>query len=133
MSSPTITVRRLGPNNDPYNGQSGADFISDLSAVAQLIYQRLYLFQQEWFADTSDGLPLWQSILGQSESLRNQQAISLLIQERILGTPYVTGLSNVQYSCSNRSYQFYAVVQTIFGNVVVSNYPQPPSHALQGS
>ena len=129
----TITVRKLDPVTwEPIWGNGQQNFISDIDAVAQIIAQRLKLFEGEWWADTTDGLPLWQKILGYRGGANNQQAINLLIQNRILGTPHVVSLSSVQssYVPETRSYNFYCEVQTQFGVVTVTNMPTPPSRAI---
>jgi len=127
----TIRYRQLDANHDPIYGQGRANYLTDVDAVAQAILTRLLLFQGEWWENTSDGLPLWQKILGSSASPSNQQKITLLIQQRILGTPYVLpdGVQNLQasYDHVSHTFKFYAVVQTTFGAVVVTNIPRPPS------
>ena len=125
----TITVRAIGANNDPQWGQGQGNFLTDLDAVRQIIYTRLLLFAGEWWADLLDGLPLWQSILGQGGNSVSQ--ISSLIEARIQDTPYVTGLENVSasYTASTRAFQFSCQVNTQFGVVQVT-YPVPPSGAL---
>lgn len=126
---PTITYRQLGPNNDPIWG----NYISDTDAVAQAVLTRLNLLQGEWWESLTEGTPLWQSILGVSGARSRQQPISLLLQQRILGTLYVTGISNVQTSFSTvtRAFTFYAVVQTRFGNFTIStNIPTPVIKSL---
>ena len=136
MSSPTITVRQLSATGDPLYGQGQANYISDLAAVTQIVKTRLLLFQGEWWAATNDGLPLFQGILGQSASQRNQQQIELLITERILGTPYVISVSDVtiSFNQTTRAYSYYAVVNTQFGQFTTSgSVPQPPSAALPES
>ena len=119
----TITVRALGPNGDPLQGNGQNNFISDLAAVTQIIKTRLLLFQGEWFLNLLDGLPLFQSILGASGSQRSLQIIINLISARITGTPYVTGISSISASYLNRSFSFKAQVETQFGTVFVTNTP----------
>lgn len=125
-----IRVRQiLGINNEPQWGQGQANFLTDLQAVAQLVYTRLLLFQGEWWNNKGDGLPLWQSMLGVPSS---QPKIALLIEQRILGTPFVTGISNVQtsYNSGTRKFTFSAQVITQFGTFVVVNSPMAPNGAL---
>lgn len=126
-----ILYRRLDSDYEPAFGSGKAGFLSDIDAVAQAIGTRLRLFQGEWWEDQNDGLPLWQKILGRPTG-HNQDAVNLLIQQRILGTPYVVGVSNVQssYDASTRAFKFYCVVQTQFGQVTVSNYPTPPPQGV---
>jgi len=62
--------------------------VNSPAAVAQKIATRLKLWQSEWFADTADGTPWTQDVLGKIAG-RNYDAP---IQQRILGTPGVTSL-----------------------------------------
>jgi hypothetical protein len=121
-----ITYRLLGPNADPI----WTSYLSDVDAVGQAVLTRLRLFEGEWWSDLSDGTPLWQSILavGGANAAAQQQQVSLLLQQRILGTPFVTGVSNVQvnFDPNARQFSFYAVVQTQFGPVIVQTGPQVP-------
>jgi hypothetical protein len=123
---------QISSGYEPLYGAGQADFLTNLAAVAQIIATRLRLFQGEWWASQTDGLPLWQSILAQPASQKSQQQIATLITARILGTPYVTGIGNVQTSFSpiTRAFGYTAQVQTQFGPVTVSNIPVPPSQAL---
>lgn len=129
----TITTRKLDPVTwEPLFGNGVDNFLADIDAVAQIIKQRLALLQGEWWADQSDGLPFWQSIAGYRGAGNNQQTVALLIQNRILETPYVNSITGLQttYDPTKRAFTFYAVVQTQFGPVAVSNIPQPPSRTL---
>lgn len=92
-TTPTITVQLL---NSQWDWPIGFPvFISDIYAVAQIIQQKLKLLMGEWWENTSLGLPLFQSILGQFTSTA---VISQLIQNQILSTPYVTGIQNASIS-----------------------------------
>jgi hypothetical protein len=130
----TITVRRIDPTTwEPTQGNGQNNFISDVDAVAQIIKQRLQLFQGEWWEDTTDGLPFWQKIAGYKGHGNNRQAIDLVIQARILSTPYVISIANVSstYDPNSRAYVFYGEVQTQFGVVAITNnMPTPPIRAL---
>ena len=132
MSTPIITYRQLGPNNDPYWGQGQANYLSNLQAVEQAIYTRLLLLQNEWWANTSDCLPLWQGVLAFGASQRGQQQMELMISSRILGTPYVISLSSVAvpFNPTTRSFGYSASVSTQFGQFNVTYVPTPPSGAL---
>lgn len=130
----TILYRQLDENGEPRWGASKADFISDIDAVAQAVLTRLRLFEGEWWEDKMQGLPLWQSILGVGGAGKNQSAVNLLIQQVILGTPYVTGINSVQssYDATSRSYKFYCKITTQFGVIAVTNMPTPPDQAYPG-
>lgn len=124
-----ITYRQLSATGDPLWGQGTANFISNLQAVAQAILTRLKLFQGEWWASTTDGLPLWQSIMGQPAAQQSQQQMDTLISARILGTPWVISLSNVNSSFNTvtRKFSYSATATTQFGTLIVTNIPTPSS------
>jgi hypothetical protein len=124
----SILVRNLG-SGDPIWGQGQANFIADINAVAQIIATRLRLFLGEWFANTLDGTPYWQSILGKAV---NVQVINSLLIARILATPYVSSVSNIDstYNPSTFLYTFTVTVLTQFGALSVTNIPNPPSQVL---
>lgn len=121
----TIAVRALDANHDPMWGQGQANFIYDIYAVAQIIQTRLLLLQGEWWASLADGLPVLQEMLGVSGSGRNSTAVSLAIQNNILGAPYVTSVEGVQtiYNPGTRAFQFTCLVNTVFGQLNVSGAP----------
>jgi|SRR5215469_6083614 len=128
----TIIYRRLDQNYEPMYGQGKGNFLTDIDAVAQAIETRLLLFQGEWWESTLEGLPLWQQILGQPGGTKRLERITLLIQQRILGTPYVNGITKLAsaWNSNTRMIQFYAEVQTRFGLVAVSNIPPQASDVL---
>lgn len=124
--TPTISTRQLDANHDPIWGQGQANFLVDIDAVAQTIQTRLLLLQGEWWANLGDGLPVLQIMLGVGGSGKNSDAVSLAIQQNILGTPYVLAVSQAQstYNPSNRSFQFNCTVDTAFGQLqVTTNLP----------
>jgi hypothetical protein len=125
--TPTISYRQLGPNSDPEFGQGSLNFLTDIYAVAQAILTRLRLFQGEWWEDLNDGTPVWQQILGVGNAQGRTQQISLILQQRVLGTPYVTGISNVQatFNSSTRAFSFYCIAYTPFGTVAISGPTTP--------
>jgi len=118
--TPTIMVRNLGSNWDPKRGNGLADFLPDIDAVAQIIKQRLQLLRGEWFENLNLGLPLFQSILGVSNT---NQAVALIYREQILAVPYVTEITSFQvtFALTGRTFTFTASVETIFGTIIVSN------------
>jgi hypothetical protein len=81
------------------------------------------LFEGEFWQNTQDGLPLFQSILGSSGSQRNLQVVVGLISQRITQTVFVTGISSITATFQGRSLVFSAQVETQFGTVFVNNSP----------
>lgn len=132
---PTIAMRKLDPNHDPIAGLGTNAFVYDLDAVAQLIDTRLLMFQGEWWANLSDGLPLFQQILGIGGAANASDLIASIIANRIEQTPYVVELSNISttYSPNTRSYTFNCTVVTAFGNLQVCVGPGSASTVSTGS
>jgi hypothetical protein len=118
----TIIVRALDANGDPRRGAGLSNFLVDIDAVAQILGTRLRILQGEWFEDLTDGTPVFQRLLGHPTT---SDAVALLLRERILGTPYVTGIQTMQviYRPAGRNFSFFAVVQTQFGQVILANQP----------
>lgn len=122
---PTISVRQLDANHDPVYGAGQNNFLYNLDAVIQIVQTRLLLFQGEWFKNLNDGLALFQSILGNYGGGKNPDIINNLIQARIVGSPYVTGITNIitQYNTQNRSFSFNCTVNTQFGSFQITFSP----------
>lgn len=111
------SYRKLTPGGDFTFGGGSQDFYKDAEAVRQAVLTRLKLLQDEWWEDVEDGLPLFQSILGQSGSREDLDTIDLLVQDRILGTPDVTGVNDFVSSYSNRTYSCECTVDTTYGAI----------------
>lgn len=86
---------------------------------------RLKLLAGEWWENLNTGTPLFQSMLGPSGAGKHPETVILLLTQRILGTPYVTGISNVStgYDAGRRAFQFSCQVSTQFGSLTVTNRP----------
>ncbi|MDQ7094225.1 hypothetical protein REC12_11555 [Desulfosporosinus sp. PR] len=115
-----MKYRSLDSNGDYTMGNMQA-FLSDIDAVVQAIKTNLLLLKGEWWEDTSEGLPLFQNILGQPGTSEKISAADLLIKERILATQGVLDIINFQSSYENRKYTVVSCsVNTIYGTVTVS-------------
>ena len=99
-----MKYRALDPMGDYSIGKGMQDFLINAAAVGQAIKTNLLLLQGEWWEDTSDGLPLFQNILGQSGTPEHLTATVLLIKERILSTQGVSQIQSFQSSYENRKY-----------------------------
>ncbi len=120
MATPSLTCVALDANNDPVFNNTP---LSGTDAVAQAILTRLRLFYGEWWEDLSQGLPVFQQILGQLASASGLAAMQLAVARVISGTPYVTSVTSLTLSFNNGVLNFQASVQTAFGPVTVSNLP----------
>ncbi len=118
----TISVRVLDPDGDPRRGNSLANFVTDIDAVAQILATRIRLFEGEWFENLADGTPMFQRLLGVPT---NSAGVALILRRRILETPYVVRINSmdVLYAPAGRNFVFVAEVETAFGTVTVSSQP----------
>jgi hypothetical protein len=116
----TIQVRALDEARDTTSGAGLANFLIDVHAVAQIIMTRLLLLEGEWFEALHEGTPLFQSLLGQPTT---EQAVALILRQRILGTVFVNAVQTVSitFTPSSRAFTFIAIVETQFGVVTLSN------------
>jgi hypothetical protein len=121
-----LSARMLDQNSDPIRGHGLNDYATDINAVGICIAERLQFLTGGWWENLSDGTPLFQSLLGQATTM---QAVALVLRQRILGSPYVTGIQSMQvvYNPTGRTFTFTASVQTQFGTIFVTNQPQPQS------
>lgn len=108
-----MTVRRI----DPVAGDivtSGVQFISEREEIAQTIATRLRLFLGEYFRNTNDGTPWFESILGKSGTLTNRDAA---LKQRINQTEGVQQIIefNSDYDPVTRVYSVTGQVLTEFG------------------
>ena len=99
-----MKYRALTRDGDYSFGKAMQDFLSDAEAVAQAIKTNLSLLKDEWWEDTSEGLPLFQNILSQSGTTEHVTAADLLIKARILGTRGVSQIQSFQSSYAKRKY-----------------------------
>lgn len=114
-----MICRRLDSNGDYSFGYGKSNFIDNKEAIAQTIRTKLLLFQEEWWANLKDGLPLLQKIIGKYDLNEVREVASRLIEQRILEVEGVTEVleiaSNIDYS--ERSLHFVYSVNTIYGNI----------------
>ncbi|WP_217364869.1 hypothetical protein [Brevibacillus sp. HD1.4A] len=99
----------------------GKPLLVDAAAVGQAIKTKLLLLKEEWWEQKEDGLPLFQNILGNTNT-SNLQAVDLLVQERILVTPNVSRILDFESRYQSRTYSFQCKVETTFGATVPVTY-----------
>lgn len=116
-----MKYRKLTATGDYSFGNNAQDFITDAQAVAQAVQTRLHLLRGEWWETPEDGLPLFQSILGVSNTEKNKQTADLLIQQRILGTTGVTEINNYISVVDgvSRTFTISCDINTVYGLATV--------------
>lgn len=110
----TMRYRALTATGDYTFGQNQQDFIFDIYACAQAIKTRLQLYKEAFWRDLTDGLPLFQSILGSPGSAANLLVVDQIIKQRILGTPHVVEILSYSsaFNPNTRGYSFRVEVLT---------------------
>ena len=124
-TTPTIMVQQNDANNDPIEGPNGPVFLTDIDAVAQIIYTTLRLLLGEWWENPSIGFPLFQKLIGASGAPANQAGVMLIIQQTILSCPYVIQIVDFSFvhNTATLASTFQAAVSTAFGTIIVTNAP----------
>lgn len=112
-----MKYRILDENGDYSFGKGQQNLTYGTYAVTQAIQTRLKLLKGEWWENTELGLPLYQSILGQSGVTEKIYIIDTLIKEQIVGTQDVIGIIDFSSSFDSvtRSYSFSCTVNTRYG------------------
>ena len=95
-----------GPLTPDYTTQSRVD------VVAQRLRIRLLTFREEWFLDTSYGVPYW-SILGRKIK---KSAVDLIFQREILAENGVKELTFFESTFRNRQYSLAFRVKVATGD-----------------
>lgn len=129
-----MRCRRLDSNHDFCFGRGFGDYLEDQvsspDAIAQAIKTRLLLFLGEWWKDLRDGLPLWQKILG--SRVKNKAILDKILIDRIQGLKLpdnryaITAVKEItsEFDPETREYSFSCTVDTVFGELYVTNKDQ---------
>lgn len=117
----SIKYRMLDADGDYVFGNNAQNFLSDTDAVTQAVKTRLKLFQGEWWENKNEGLPLFQSILGQSGSPENIKSADLLIKDIIANTQDVTDIVSFSSTYVNRNYSFSCTIETKYGSTQITS------------
>lgn len=118
-----MIYRMLDSDGDYVFGRGKHAYLEGIDAVAQAIKTRLLLLYAEWWEDREDGLPLWEQILAAPGSQDSLNAVDLIFKERIEGTTGVLSLLGYEsdFDRDNRKYTFKAAVETMYGDLIISN------------
>lgn len=112
-----MKYRALTSNGDYSFGNNSFDYKQDLEAVAQAVKTKILLFYGEWWEDISLGIPMFENIIGQINTENIRSAASLLIKKRILETPGVYEVYEIQTDVDrrNRTLHVVARIKTYYG------------------
>ncbi|MDU2894447.1 MAG: hypothetical protein E7B53_04800 [Clostridium sp.] len=115
-----MRYRMLDIDGDYQFGKGQQNFTYGTYAVAQAIKTRLKLLKGEWWENTSEGLPLFEQIIGVNGSQDDLYLVDSIIKERIIGTENVKSIESFKSEYINRAYTFSCVVNSKFGEVTVT-------------
>lgn len=115
----TILYRQLSATGDYQLGNMHV-FLRDSAAVAQAIQTNLKLLYGEWWEDTTNGLPLFQLMIGANGSQASLRAVDVVVQQRILATTGVASISSFtsSFDKKTRTYSYSGTAVTIYGDTV---------------
>jgi hypothetical protein len=113
-----MRYRKLDNSGD-YTFGTSSNFYVGTTAVSQAIYTNLKLLYGEWWEDTSQGLPLFEQILGKHGTPNDIRAVDLIIQECINQVTGVLNINNYTSSFENRKYSATCTVKTPYGDATV--------------
>lgn len=97
-----------GPLTKEYTTQPFVD------TVKQRLFILLHTFMEEWFLDTTYGIPYWQSILGKKTT---KSAVDLIFQQKILAENGVKEITEFSSTFVNRVYSLSFRVKVATGEV----------------
>lgn len=86
-----------------FNGPLTKEYTTQpfVQTVQQRLYILLHTFMEEWFMDTTYGIPYWQSILGKKTT---KAAVDLIFQQKILAENGVKEITEFNSTFVNRVY-----------------------------
>ena len=113
-----MKIRKVDNNGDMVFGQPNDYYDNDINGVALLILDRLNLWLGTWFANTNEGMPYFEDMLGK----KNIAYIESLIRMTILETTGVTGMERFEcyFNNNTRNLIVEALVTTQYGNVTIN-------------
>lgn len=98
-----MQYRKLTETGDYAFGSGKLNFINDLDAIAQAVKTKLLLFYGEWWEDTTIGIPMFESIVGQVNSKNIATALKELVKKRLQDIPEITETKDLEVEIQGRS------------------------------
>ena len=120
MRSDNLKYRKLTSTGDYSFGSGGNDYADGNEAVAQAIKTKLLLFYGEWWENLGEGIPMFQSVLGQTNPETIKSSLSMLVEQRIVEIQEVDSVKNIEidYDRKNRTISMEVDVTTTSGEIV---------------
>lgn len=118
-----MKYRKLTDSGDYAFGQGLSNFWIDVpQAVGQAAQTRMQLWQETFWRDLNEGLPMMQEILGQPATPDNIDNVNNIIEARLRGTTGLTFITelNTLYDRETRAYGFDATIQTLYSETEIT-------------
>lgn len=90
-----MQYRKLSSTGDYTFGWNSQDYLKQDEAVGQAIKTKILLFYNEWWEDLGQGIPMFQSIMGQTKFEGLKESVSLLVKDRVMEVPNVSSVEDV--------------------------------------
>lgn len=115
-----MKYRKLTSTGDYSFGSGGNDYADGNEAVAQAIKTKLLLFYGDWWENLGEGIPMFQSVLGQTNPDTIKSSLSMLVEQRIMEVQEVDNVKNIEidYDRKNRTISMEVDVTTTSGEIV---------------
>lgn len=99
--------------NDYSFGYNQKDFISGNEAIVQAIKTKILLFANEWWENLGIGIPMFQSILGQTNRDNIRLSAQYLVKKRVLEVEEVARVNSIYAEIDDRNLIISVDVTTI--------------------
>ena len=115
-----MKYRKLTSTGDYSFGSGSNNYADGNEAVAQAIKTKLLLFYGEWWENLGEGIPMFQSVLGQTNPETIKSSLSMLVEQRIAEIQEVDSVKNIEidYDRKNRTISMEVDVATTSGEIV---------------
>ena len=115
-----MKYRRITSSGDYSFGSGSKNYVDGNEAVAQAIRTKLLLFYGEWWENLGEGIPMFQSVLGQTNPETIKSSLSMLVEQRITEIKEVKSVKNIEidYDKMNRTISMEVDVVTTSGEIV---------------
>lgn len=115
-----LKYRKLTSTGDYSFGSGCNNYADGNEAVAQAIKTKLLLFYGEWWENLGEGIPMFQSVLGQTNPDTIKSSLSMLVEQRITEIEEVDSVKNIKidYDRRNRTISMEVDAATTSGEIV---------------
>ena len=115
-----MKYRKLTSTGDYSFGSGSNNYADGNEAVAQAIKTKLLLFYGEWWENLGEGIPMFQSVLGQTNPETIKSSLSMLVEQRIVEVEEVGDVKNIEidYDRKNRTINMEVDVVTTSREIV---------------